>query len=112
MCFIATELQETLANSIATAMLEAAANLQDGSIGIGISTTHTRTHSCTLHILNSLLNFLLVDIAQLTGVTENRRADISPYLKKDDIDPNLGVISVNDGDGKPLATGIATISIL
>ncbi|XP_065899909.1 neutral ceramidase-like isoform X2 [Dysidea avara] len=78
MDLLVPELQETLANSIATAMLEAAANLQDGSIGI--------------------------DIAQLTGVTENRRADISPYLKKDDIDPNLGVISVNDGDGKPLAT--------
>jgi len=42
----------------------------------------------------------------LTGVTENRRADISPYLNRDDIDPNLGVISVNDVDGKPLATGI------
>ena len=44
-------------------------------------------------------------ITQLTGVTENRRADISPYLNKSDIDPNLGVIGVNDMNGDPLATG-------
>lgn len=44
-------------------------------------------------------------ITKLTGVTENRRADISPYLNKDDIDPNLGVIGVNDMNGNPLATG-------
>jgi len=36
---VLTELQEMLAESIATAMLEAAANLQDGSIGIGMHTT-------------------------------------------------------------------------
>ena len=50
-------------------------------------------------------DFHTVGIAQLTGVTENRRADVSPYLKKDDIDPNLGVIGVNDMNGNPLATG-------
>ena len=44
-------------------------------------------------------------ISQLTGVTRNRRANISPYLNESDIDPNLGVISVNDANGKPLATG-------
>ena len=44
-------------------------------------------------------------ISQLTGVTKNRRANISPYLNPDDIDPNLGVIAVNDVNGKPLATG-------
>jgi len=47
----------------------------------------------------------------LTGVTRNRRAGVSPYLNKDDIDPNLGVISINDVNDKPIATGIATISI-
>jgi len=31
-----SELQEMLAQSIATAMLEATVNLQDGSIGIGM----------------------------------------------------------------------------
>ena len=44
-------------------------------------------------------------ISQLTGVTRNRRANISPYLNETDIDPNLGVIGVNDANGKPLATG-------
>ncbi|XP_065899921.1 neutral ceramidase B-like [Dysidea avara] len=72
------ELQEMFATSIANAMLQAQENLQDGTMGI--------------------------DIAQLKGVTRNRRAGVSPYLHEDDIDPNLGVISVNDGDGKPLAT--------
>ena len=55
---------------------------------------------------------LLTDIVQLTGVTRNRRAGVSPYLNKDDIDPNLGVISVDDADGKPLATGRAIMSII
>ena len=45
------------------------------------------------------------EISQLTGVTRNRRANISPYLNEDDIDPNLGVIGVNDANGEPLATG-------
>ena len=44
-------------------------------------------------------------VSQLTGVTENRRANISPYLNKDDIDSNLGVIGVDDVNGNPLATG-------
>ena len=53
-----------------------------------------------------------VGIAQLTGVTENRRADVSPYLNKDDIDPNLGVIGVNDMNGNPLATGYMEYAII
>ena len=55
---------------------------------------------------------MMVDVVQLKGVTRNRRAGISPYLNEDDIDPNLGVISINDVDDRPLATGIATILIL
>lgn len=72
------ELQTMFATSVATAMLQAQQNLQEGTIGMGIR--------------------------QLTGVTRNRRADVSPYLNPDDIDPNLGVIGVNDANGQPLAT--------
>ena len=57
-------------------------------------------------------DFHTVGIAQLTGVTENRRADVSPYLNKDDIDPNLGVIGVNDMNGNPLATGYMEYAIV
>ena len=38
-------------------------------------------------------------------MTRNRRASVSPYLNPDDIDPNLGVIGVNDANDQPLATG-------
>ena len=51
-------------------------------------------------------------ISQLTGVTRNRRANVSPYLNEDDIDPNLGVIGVNDANGKPLATGWIILLLL
>ena len=53
----------------------------------------------------------LLGISQLTGVTRNRRANVSPYLNEDDIDPNLGVIGVNDANGKPLATGCVKFTI-
>ena len=49
--------------------------------------------------------YCVIGISQLTGVTRNRRAGVSPYLNPDDIDPNLGVIGVNDANGQPLATG-------
>jgi len=45
-----------------------------------------------------------VGIAQLIGVTQNRRAGRSPYLHKGSIDPNLGVIRVDNMDGTPIAT--------
>ncbi|EGD78316.1 hypothetical protein PTSG_09383 [Salpingoeca rosetta] len=45
-----------------------------------------------------------VDISLLPNVTVNRRAKISPYLQPDSIDPNLGVIRVDDLKGNPLAT--------
>ena len=39
-------------------------------------------------------------------MTENRRADISPYVQVGSIDPHLGVIRVDrSSDGTPLATG-------
>ena len=56
--------------------------------------------------------FNVLGISQLTGVTRNRRADVSPYLNPDDIDPNLGVIGVNDANGDPLATGSVTLILL
>ncbi|XP_065846557.1 neutral ceramidase A-like [Oscarella lobularis] len=73
------ELQDMLASSLADAMLQAQANLQPAKMGI---------------------NF-----GQLVGVTENRRADISPYVQVGSIDPHLGVIRVDrSSDGTPLAT--------
>jgi len=45
-----------------------------------------------------------VTVGQLLGVTENRRADISPYVGPNSIDPNLGVIRIDDSAGNPLAT--------
>jgi len=88
------------ATSIAEAMLKAQENLQDGSIGIGGWLNMWSNHSD---------NGMCLGIAQLTGVTRNRRANISPYLNEDDIDPNLGVIGVNDANGKPIATGCAEL---
>jgi len=40
----------------------------------------------------------------LIGVTENRRAKISPYVLPGSIDPNLGLIRVDDLNGNPIAT--------
>jgi len=45
-----------------------------------------------------------IGIAQLLGVTKNRRAGISPYVGPDTIDPNLGIIRVDDLTGRPMAT--------
>jgi hypothetical protein len=42
--------------------------------------------------------------ASLTGVTENRRGDISPYFDKTHIDDQLGIISVDKVSGTALAT--------
>ena len=53
----------------------------------------------------------LPGISQLTGVTRNRRANVSPYLNENDIDPNLGVIGVNDANDKPLATGCVKLTV-
>lgn len=45
-----------------------------------------------------------VGTTELIGVTHNRRANISPYVKYGTIDPHLGVMRVDTADGKPLAT--------
>ena len=45
-----------------------------------------------------------IGTGQLTNVTVNRRASISPYLNSSSIDPNLGIIRVDKTDGTPLAT--------
>ena len=58
------------------------------------------------------MHVMCIGIGQLTGVTRNRRAKVSPYLTPDDIDPNLGVIGVNDANGNPLATGSVLFSLL
>jgi len=45
-----------------------------------------------------------IGMGHLTGVTHNRRAGFSPYVQWTTIDPNLGVIRVDDAQGNPLAT--------
>jgi len=72
------ELQRLMANSVAQALLKAQQNKA-----------------------NAMMN---VTVGQLLGVTQNRRADISPYVGPNTIDPNLGVIRVDDAKGNPLAT--------
>lgn len=72
------EVQSLLADKVVEAMVEAFNNLQPAVLGVGSGL--------------------------LTGVTVNRRADISPYLKPDSIDPHLGIIRVDDLQGHPIAT--------
>jgi len=72
------ELQDALATSIAYAVSQAIASQQLALVGTGSGL--------------------------LTNVTLNRRAGESPYLKPDDIDPNLGIIRVDALDGTPIAT--------
>jgi hypothetical protein len=75
---IVPELQKQLATSMATAMVNAFHNMTDAKFAIATG--------------------------NLTGVTQNRRARISPILKPDSIDPNLGLIRVDALDGTPIAT--------
>ncbi|KJE90076.1 hypothetical protein CAOG_01451 [Capsaspora owczarzaki ATCC 30864] len=71
-------LQELMASHIADALVQAEQNLAPAQFGIGVG--------------------------QLVGVTRNRRANISPYVTPTSIDPNLGVVRVDDQNGKPIAT--------
>jgi len=68
--------QKLYASALAKAMLEAEKALQPAKIDIGMG--------------------ILID------VTVNRRAP-NPWLRKDTIDPNLGVMRIDTSDGKPLA---------
>ena len=72
------ELQDMLATSAASALKEAEDSMAPAVVGLGSS--------------------------QLFNVTVNRRADISPYVQPDSIDPHLGVIRVDRPDGTPLVT--------
>eukprot|EP00028_Trichosphaerium_sp_Am-I-7-wt_P004895 CAMPEP_0168525948 /NCGR_PEP_ID=MMETSP0405-20121227/11634_1 /TAXON_ID=498012 /ORGANISM="Trichosphaerium sp, Strain Am-I-7 wt" /LENGTH=288 /DNA_ID=CAMNT_0008548613 /DNA_START=27 /DNA_END=893 /DNA_ORIENTATION=+ len=45
-----------------------------------------------------------ITVANLTGVTRNRRAKISKYVNVDTIDPNLAVIRVDDMKGGVIGT--------
>jgi len=71
------ELQVMLATSVAQALLQAQASLAPAQLAIGI--------------------------ANLTGVTCNRRAGESPYVSSGTIDPNLGVFRVETVAGEPIA---------
>lgn len=75
---VVPEIQRKLAEAMAEAMLEAQRSLQPAVIGIGSSI--------------------------LTGVTHNRRAGFSPYVNSTTIDPNLGVMRVDNLQGSPIAT--------
>eukprot|EP01100_Stratorugosa_tubuloviscum_P003848 TRINITY_DN1936_c0_g2_i1.p1 TRINITY_DN1936_c0_g2~~TRINITY_DN1936_c0_g2_i1.p1 ORF type:complete len:480 (-),score=253.66 TRINITY_DN1936_c0_g2_i1:80-1519(-) len=72
------ELQRQLATSMADAMLDARSSMQSATVGFGVT--------------------------QLLGVTENRRASISPNLNSDSIDPNLAILRVDDANGNVIAT--------
>jgi neutral ceramidase len=72
------ELQQKMARSLAAAMMNAYHNMKPAKMNIGI--------------------------AQLLGVTVNRRAGLSPYVNRDSIDPNLGVIRIDDLTGAPMLT--------
>jgi len=70
-----------------------------------------QTHVCTkvanamLQAQNSMVNATFdLGVGYLVGVTENRRGP-NPWLRKDSIDPNLGVLRVDDAStGHPIAT--------
>jgi len=47
---------------------------------------------------------IAIGMDQLIGVTHNRRANISPYVQSGTIDPHIGIIRVDDLNGKPLVT--------
>jgi len=72
------ELQRMFAVNIATALVKAQQNKVDA--------------------------FMNVTMGYLTGVTSNRRGDISPYINRDSIDPHLGLIRIDDAKGNSLAT--------
>lgn len=66
------------ASSVAAAMVEAYAAMRPAKVGLGWG--------------------------ELVGVTRNRRANMSPYVNVDSIDPHLGIIRVDALDGTPIAT--------
>jgi len=72
------ELQRQMATSVATALVRARQKMVPAKMNITVTS--------------------------LIGVTQNRRADISPYVKPGSIDPNLGVIRIDDEDGNVIAT--------
>lgn len=76
---IVPELQRSLANSTAYAMIQAFNNLSPAAIDIG-------------------MGFLPYP------VTQNRRAKISNTVFPYSVDPHIGVIRVDDSNGQPLAT--------
>uniref|UniRef100_A0A6B2L787 Neutral ceramidase n=1 Tax=Arcella intermedia TaxID=1963864 RepID=A0A6B2L787_9EUKA len=73
------ELQRSLANSTAVAMLQALKNMVPAVMDIGMG--------------------------DLIGVTQNRRAKFSPYVQPGSIDPHLGVIRLDAAsNSQPIAT--------
>jgi len=71
-------IQRQLATSMAQSMMQAYNNLAPAKIAVGTG--------------------------ELIGVTQNRRAGFSPYVKKGTIDPHLGVIRVDNENNQPIAT--------
>jgi len=78
MDLVVPELQEYLAMYEAEALIQAYNSLQPAVVGIGMT--------------------------NLTGVTTNRRASISPYVQPWTIDPHLGVIRVDTVSGNIIGT--------
>lgn len=73
------QLQDQMANFIADCMVESFSTMKPALVGVGTS--------------------------DLKTVTDNRRAKISPYVTPKTIDPQLGIIRVDDAvSGAPIAT--------
>jgi len=73
------EARTQIARSIAGCLVEAQYKVKPVSIGIGAGQVHNATH--------------------------NRRARISPYVTSTTVDPQLGLIRIDDiNDGSPIAT--------
>jgi len=75
---IVPEIQDMLAERLAQAMIQAQSNIQPAKLSTGIG--------------------------YLVNVTVNRRWHISPYVQEGSIDPNLGVMRVDNMNNTPIAT--------
>lgn len=78
MDLLVESVRQEMVAALATALLNAERALQPAVLGVGTGL--------------------------LTGVTVNRRAGTSPFLKRDSIDPHLGVLRIDRMDGTPIAT--------
>eukprot|EP01080_Neovahlkampfia_damariscottae_P011534 gene11534-4787_t len=72
------EVTNEIADRLADCMLQAEKNVKPATVGIGRS--------------------------DLVGFSQNRRSNKSPHVNSTSVDPTLGLIKVDDLEGKPVAT--------